>query len=211
MKAGYETLIADWDDTLFDTARFLADIETIFLGRGIDKKRFEETYAVAKRGNRYSFAKHAEVFTKLGIAFPDNLRIDLENLISSKYLFPDSLVFLNFAKDFFSRRILLTLGDEEFQMKKIGASGTESFFSEIRIVSPDKKEYLKTLNLKKAVFINDNLKENIELTAEFPDMEIISKINTRKFSLREYRQSLIPCFRTLDEIKSHLQSKKNHQ
>ena len=127
----------------------------------------------------------------------------------AKLLLPDAFLFLHYLKTSNHKLILLSLGDLEFQNKKINATGIANFFDEI-IITPDSKELilekiLKQFDGEKDIwFVNDKIKETKKIIQYHPKLKPILKMSPM-FAKEEYELSQMPHFSTLTQIQQYVE------
>lgn len=204
--------IIDFDNTLFNTKLLVERIMQVFKDGGVDEIETLRSYRLScygEHGNNfgYSFANHLKVLsqdkydTKL---VEDNLN----NLLNfNDYNFDGVEEFLSFCRQQTDLMVLLTLGDDQFQRQKLANSGLEKFFDKIIIDNLCQKEkHVAQIadNKTPFYFINDNLLENKKIKNTLPNLDVVSKINLKKFSMQEYMDSQLPYFNTLTEIKNYV-------
>ena len=170
----------DFDDVLFNTKKFVADIEMTFCRRGVPADVFRETY---KNANRFSGKINKDMrtydpsfqFKKIR----EKIQIDTKQLEkdfkvltkdTSKYVFKDASVFLSkmHKKDTF----VLSFGTNKFQKEKIKNSGIEKYFNKIIIINhAEKGKAIRKIigNTKEAfLFIDDRVKFLEEVKNKYP-------------------------------------------
>jgi predicted phosphatase len=124
-------------------------------------------------------------------------------------LFPETVFFLEFLKQTSQPLVLLTFGEANFQKTKINITGIDKFF-DLVCITPDAKEkavdqILNDFKTEKDVwFINDKIEETKKVIRHFPNLKPILKISPR-FSIEEYKSSLMPYFPTLTLIQQYVQ------
>lgn len=207
--------IIDFDDTLFDAEHFKKDIASVFTSFGVSPQIFWESYKEARDSSDgktlYTFDRHLQILTKDYIFIDiEKAKSELDSLLNSAtdYLFPDSLDFLNNLKKRGLDLILLSLGEENFQFKKLEKTGLNSFFKQIFLVNDSKLNVLpKILNdhSGRPIFINDKIKETKEVAQNYPHLYSILKTRS-DVPLSEYQMSGLPFFNTLAEALTHLES-----
>ena len=119
-------IYVDFDHTLFNTTLFIKEIKKL-TKEDFRKPNVKELEKVIKENN-----------------------IDLK-----KYLYPDTLLFLE--KYSSNNLILLTRGNLDYQLFKIKESKIENYFKNIIVVNQYKG--LLNLDYKNSIFIDDNPKE----------------------------------------------------
>lgn len=165
----------DFDDSLFNTKKFRGELLRIFLGNGVSKKHFFETYydyprKTSKGLKKYDpFRQIRMLKKKIDI---DNAKIkkDLELFIrdTKKFVFPDAKNFLAGFKK--SNLFLVSYGYTEFQYKKIRNCGLFSRFFKVAIADGKKTKIIGCFVKKKEIFlfIDDRI-ENINfIKKDFP-------------------------------------------
>jgi len=202
----------DLDKTIYDTDRLLDDMWAVAQNYNIkrsdyDKAFMESLHTVNEIQYDYSFEEHLNFLKKIGYDIEDEFLNELNSLVNNNYLFPESENFINFLKEHSKQVILLTAGDTHFQMSKIIGCGAEKIFDEIMVSEIQKVEYFSRHfkgQANKALFINDNLKENEAIKLMYPELNVICKFNPKKYSEDEMKQSGLPYFKTLFEIKNYV-------
>ena len=87
-----------------------------------------------------------------------NLNQEVESLYNNSYVFEDVIPFLEKYKNY--NLILLTLGDIDYQNRKIESSNLSKYFQDIIITDVDKSQL--DINYKDNLFIDNNPKELIK-------------------------------------------------
>ncbi len=172
------TIILDFDDVLFNTARFKEELAMLFKEHKVD---FWGTYnRVKKPRSIFSLESY------LALAKKENKRVDVKGLEKNidglfknlnQFVFPDVVDFL---KNFQNHDlILISWGEKKFQDRKIYSLGKEfiSFFDKV-ITGPTKKaeildKILKSYKSRPVVFIDDKLEELKEIKKGFKDVILI--------------------------------------
>lgn len=178
------TIILDFDDVLFDTARFKEVLAVIFKKYKIDYKKNYNQARISK--GVYSLKKRLKLAKKENKeADIKKLKKDLDKLFVNlqQFLFPDVLDFLKTFKK--HNLILLSWGDKKFQKRKIYGLGQEfvSLFDKI-ITGPVEKaeilgKILKTYKSRPVIFIDNSPQELEKIRKRFKDV-ILIKINRNK-------------------------------
>lgn len=169
-------IFVDFDDSLFNTKKFRGQLIRIFLGSGVVRKDFLNTYydypkKTAKGLKKYIPEKQIEILEKKTNIDGGKLRKDFKKFIQDTkgFVFPDVSGFLKNIKK--NNLYLITYGSTNFQIKKIKNSGLFSKFCKIIITDSDKKAVIKRFVEKKEtfIFIDDRI-ENINLVKKhFPN------------------------------------------
>ena len=95
----------DWDDTIYNTVAFKADIFGIFAKHGASEEDIIETFrrslcTVAPHQYDYTFEEHTQFLRDLGYELPNTVEEELNALFYKDYLFSDAKDFLQFLKIF---------------------------------------------------------------------------------------------------------------
>ncbi|MBI2037912.1 MAG: hypothetical protein HYT15_03225 [Candidatus Magasanikbacteria bacterium] len=201
----------DWDNTIYNTVAFETDIFNIFGRYGASLADIKKTFlkslcTVSPHHYDYTFEEHAQFLRDLGYALPPTVEAELTALFSKDYIFADTVSFLQFLKSISKNVILLSAGDENFQMHKINGSHIVSHFDEVIIVGGDKEKYLiNNYNEEKIFFVNDNVHENTLVVKEAPFATVITKFNTVRYTEDQVKEVGVPYFKTLTEIKQYVE------
>jgi FMN phosphatase YigB (HAD superfamily) len=177
-------IILDFDDVLFNTKEFRSDLKNIFLKNGVPKKVFEKCYygstKITKRKlEKYDVIKHIQAIEKeMGIK-ADNIKKEINGLIKNcqKYIFNDSIVFLNY----FSKKniFLISYTNTRFQNRKISRSGIKKFFRKAILTDGLKSEGIKKikkdLKPKKELiyFLDDRVEQIEDIKKNYPQVVTI--------------------------------------
>jgi FMN phosphatase YigB (HAD superfamily) len=158
-------IFIDFDDVLFNTQAFTAFLQEIFKNFGIGKELFRQTYEEVKKhtgGKNFSYTFEAHVK-----ALQDHLEFDGEGLLqvlknetadTSKFLFPDTLPFLEFLRKAGHSAWILSFGDSGYQMMKIQSSGVGDRVGGVIITQERKERALEQQGLtqnEEAYFFDD--------------------------------------------------------
>jgi len=186
-------IILDFDYTLFDAKKFknyLAKSLQIF---GVNKKLWQETYdQIRYRSNKeadYSPKKHLKILAAKTNNQLSDLKTAYDKIINNcaKFLYADSLDFLQKLQAKNLRLILLTFGNPSFQRQKIRASGINKYFKKIFCTNKDKFKVSNQIpNADNALFINDNPDEITKLQKIHPKADFIQikRPNAKKFAVK---------------------------
>ena len=140
-------MFIDFDNTLFDTRKLKKDLFAVFSRYGFKEEEISSTYKKACEDYIYSPSEHADELYKIKPFDKKNAESELDELYKNipEYLFNDSIDFLkNLDKDKFEIN-LLTLGDLDFQKKKVDFSNISKYFENIYYCKDQKWIFLKTL------------------------------------------------------------------
>jgi len=167
-------IIIDFDDVLFNTARFKEELARVFAKNNVPEKEFKHSYdACAKNiGNglvrRNVYAQIVFLEEKLGIG-GEKLRKGLDDFLSdtSRFVFPDAGEFFSWFKK--EDLILFSFGGSDFEKKKIMNSGLAPFFG--RIILTGETKSIGEIGLaigEKFIFIDDRTEHIENIKNEMP-------------------------------------------
>lgn len=180
----------DFDRTLFDTDNFLKDLETIIY-KYVSKNKYNLVLKKLKYYNIFNIIEN--------LSLDKNLFNDVLNN-TNKYLFPDTITFLDFLKENNFKINILSRGDIEYQNFKIKSCGLNNYFNEI-IICLDNKT-LNNIDYHTSLFIDDNPKDIIDLREKRPLYLFRIKRENTKYS--KIKISNVLEFNNLEEIKSKI-------
>jgi FMN phosphatase YigB (HAD superfamily) len=169
------TIIFDFDDTLFDTARLKDDIFSLLSRLGISRDVILETYIKSqdKYGN-YTPDAHF-MFLRKHHNLSDEILTVYKSINFSTYLFTEVLDLLNALHSKY-KLVLLTKGNPDFQNTKISSVDISHFFHETSIVLDTKENFLCNYATESPIyFVNDKENENKKIANLFPHFKIINK------------------------------------
>lgn len=147
----------DFDRTLFDTDHFYSNILKIIENNGISLDLFN-TYKDKLKNNGFNPKDILDALKK-EITFDEKVYLEIEELIkkSFQYIYDDVITFLKKMKEKKYHLYILSMGNTEYQKKKIKYSNLESYFDDIIITLKLKGEL--PIDYKNSVFIDDSLRE----------------------------------------------------
>lgn len=152
-------LFIDFDGTLFDTRHLKIELFNAFRSMGFAEDQIELTYKKACEDYIYSPIEQLQLLQNFKKCDIQEAIEKLEELYKKvpNYLFKDSVDFLkNLDREKYEVN-LLTLGDEDFQKKKVDSSGITKYFDNIYYCRDQKWIFLKTLvDLEEKFFIIDD-------------------------------------------------------
>ena len=163
-------IFIDFDGVIFNAERFRNDIKRIFIKSGFSERDFDRTYSYLKqKGIYYSPERQARILNA------DNnkkkeISASIEKLLadsSKKYIFKDVRNFLGFfkKKDIY----ILSLGNINFQNKKIKSIKLGKYFKKIIVTDKSKDNEIKKIIKKEKIksdekiFFIDDSANNIEI------------------------------------------------
>ncbi|EKD43500.1 MAG: hypothetical protein ACD_72C00248G0004 [uncultured bacterium] len=202
----------DFDDILFKTYVFKEDIFGCFARCGVSRADYALTYNQAVFGPvqgyfDYTFEKHANLLRDLGYQIPDSTIDELNNLLENNYNNSQAEDFLLNCKKFTKKLILLSAGEPKLQNKKINASGLAKYFDEVVIIDGGKGPKIESIidGAPKIYYVNDNLKENIEIKKYLPRIILAALKHQIQWDNEDYRKYNLPFFNSLEEIKNYVE------
>ncbi len=205
--------VIDFDDTLFNTHHFKkARMETL-QKIGVSEKDYQETYREALKKNdvfSYSNHRHSELLALRGYSV-EKVMEALEKTTGDrlqKFLFPDTVAFMQKLTKTGESVVLLSLGEPSFQELKVKGSGIASYFDRIFMVENSKEyvihEIIDTGKKEEDIwFINDKVGETVLVKNKFPRLRIVLR-KSDSINEEEYIQSKLPYYQTLSEIYEYI-------
>jgi len=185
-------IIFDFDDVLFNTAKFKKDFLNLFKEKfNITEEEFEKSYIEARKRNgisNYVFEHHLEILnSQFGLNEKDikkELKLFGKNL--SKYVFIDVEEKLKILKESGHVLFIVTFGSKFIQQMKIDGSGLNYLFRDIMITDTNKGEMVTRLfkkykiqserDFKKTIFIDDRISHLQNVNDLYPEITSIVMI-----------------------------------
>lgn len=145
-------LYIDFDNTLFNTVEFNNDCSLLLEKYNISK---EEQVKVFKDLNKdiFDYKEILEAISKKYKIDKELLFNDYNEILKGSYLYEDTIEFLEYYKDKFELR-LLTWGNNEYQLEKIGCAKISKYFNELIITQ--KYKFDIEIDYKNSIFLDDN-------------------------------------------------------
>lgn len=140
-------LFIDFDNTLYDTRFLKKNLFEVLEGKGFSKTEVLSTYEKASSNYNYSPKSHLDELLKVREFNAKATEAIIESLYldAPEHLFNDTIGFLKSLNREKFEVDLLTLGDSEFQKRKVKASGIDKYFDKIYYCEDQKWIFLKTL------------------------------------------------------------------
>jgi FMN phosphatase YigB (HAD superfamily) len=178
-------IVFDLDYTLMDTAKFKEALAEAVTACGVSRERYEETYRsiVKREGKVYDYDPDVHI-ESLRQDFPDadaaaEARRGIDKVVadSDKFLFPGSAELLKELRREGRELVLLTLGNERWQRRKVEHSGLRDYFDEVIATGKHKTAEIGKLAEAegKTIVINDNGEEIREMMRRAPRLTYIMK------------------------------------
>ena len=145
-------LYIDFDNTLFNTVEFNNDCSLLLEKYNISK---EEQVKVFKDLNKdiFDYKEILEAISKKYNIDKELLFNDYNEILKGNYIFDDTIEFLEYYKDKYELR-LLTWGNNEYQLEKIGCAKISKYFNELIITQ--KYKFDIEIDYKNSIFLDDN-------------------------------------------------------
>lgn len=144
----------DFDRTLFDTDMFLKDLHNLLKNNNVDMEIFNKYQDELKENGFNPF----DILKKMENDSPFNNDVykQLDELIenSNTYVYSDVDRFLEILKEKKYHIILLTKGNEDYQLAKIKNTDVIKYFDDIIITLKNKGKL--DINYQNDIFIDDN-------------------------------------------------------
>lgn len=187
ISAGNKPLfIFDLDHTLFDTARFKADMFSSLKGFNIPRRAVERAYEelMNPRGKflyDYHVGDHLRILRRKYV-FPLEAGKKAFFKIftrSRRYVYPKVFDLLAFLKAKNSKLVLLTRGNRRFNLRKSNDSGLRKYFHTVIAGAEDKvlalREIVKKHGPAEVWFIGDSVEELKEAGRLYPEINCVLK------------------------------------
>ena len=145
-------LYIDFDNTLFNTVKFNDNCSSFLEKYNISK---EEQVKVFKDLNKdiFDYKEILEAISKKYNIDKELLFNDYNEVLKGNYIFDDTIEFLEYCKDKYDLR-LLTWGNNEYQLEKIGCAKISKYFNELIITQ--KYKFDIEIDYKNSIFLDDN-------------------------------------------------------
>ena len=182
----------DFDGTLFDSTKHYQEYINIFKKYNIDI----ESYLNKEYKNNKNFDSLSKQIIKEYNLNPSIYK-DLDKLYTNNLIFKDAISFLeeNYNK---YDLILLTLGNIDYQQKKINKTNISKYFKDIIITDKDKS--LLNIDYTKGIFIDNNPLELKKFYNSKAKYLIRIKRDTDKYSKINLDIKNIPEFIDFNEL-----------
>lgn len=150
----------DFDYTLFNTYEFRNGLYKILEANGLDKNYLKLTPELKISGQKLMNIKEEfKTLSKTKNIPLDNFLVPLQELYSKsdKFVYDDTVDFLNYLKSKKHKLHVITWGDKEFQKEKLVASKLYDYFDE-RIYAETLK-YKLDIDYENGIFIDDSVRD----------------------------------------------------
>lgn len=209
-----DSLIIEFDRTIYDTAQFKNALANALTPFGVSPAVFWSTYPQARAridANHRAYYhpnRHVDILKEFLTCDTETAEQQLDQVIGNghRFLFPDTLDFLNRMVSLNVKMVLVSYGVTEFGRRKVIASGVEPFMSDI-IYTQEKRPEVVARILKgdeqKIFLISDKLHEMKEVAKNFPLVVPILK-RRPEIPLLTYRETGLLNFDNLKAIQEYL-------
>ena len=181
----------DFDGTLFNSTKLYNDFIKFFKKYNIDELSINKLYKQEKNLDTLA----TSLIKKYSL--PQSISEEFNQIYSKKLIYKDIIPFLEkYSKKYYL--ILLTLGNESFQQKKISSTNISKYFKEIIITNKDKSKL--NIDYSNGIFIDNNpleLKKFYNANAKYL---IRIKRKTDKYSKLNLDINNIPEFNNFTEL-----------
>ena len=138
-----------------------------------------------------------------------NLKEEVENLYSNRFVYDDVIVSLEKLKDWYEL-IILTYGNINYQVKKINGSNLGKYFTDI-IITPKNKSLLDEVDYKNSIFIDNNPKEVKRFVLVNSKEVIRIRRESDKYSVKDSEVEVLEYTSFLDIVKYLLGKVKSYR
>jgi len=187
-------LFIDFDGTMFNTASFKSVMFDIFLKLGFNLTDIQNTYMAECMDYKYHVERNLERLMKIKSVDENEAKEKIGMMFHKipDYIFDDTVEVLKSIDQNKYELNLLTLGDEDFQRKKVDASFLGKYFDNIYFATDQKWDYLKKLVDENEFFVLvddrgdtvENIKKNfpkslpIEINRPGEEQDLMEQDNT---------------------------------
>lgn len=182
----------DFDGTLFDSTKHYQEYKNIFKKYNIDIESYFN--------KEYKKEKNFDILTKKIIKeynLNPSIYKEIDKIYSEKLIFKDAITFLKENHNKYDL-ILLTLGNIDYQQKKINKTNINKYFKEIIITNKDKSRL--DIDYTKGIFIDNNPLELKKFYNSKAKYLIRIKRETDKYSKIDLDIKNIPEFINFDQL-----------
>ncbi len=205
-------IILDFDDTLFDTARFKEARREVLLQLGVSDEAYIKTYMAARQTREghmvYSDDRHADLLCHEG--FDRDIMYEALHAVTEEmpaFLFADAHESIQALKLLNKRVVVVSVGDTQYNGLKVSKTRIDDVVDEVIITIKDKTEvlgrYIEAKPQREVWFVNDKVDETERVKEQWPEIRAVLK-QSPTIPLAEYEKSGLPYFSTLSEIKEHI-------
>lgn len=165
-------IFIDFDGTLFDTSAFKSEIVRAFTLSGYEPEDIRSTYIAECLDYKYSPEGQFKRLLDIKHSNEKLVYSRLNNLYANipKYLYEDSCGFLTDIDRGKYQSNILTLGDLDFQTKKVMKSGLMDLIENLYICAEQKWDYMKNIVQPRDYFVMiDDRADTLEnVKAKYP-------------------------------------------
>ena len=191
----------DFDGTIYNSGKLYKNFINIFNNYNIDTKYIEETLNNSNQKDLDNIANKIIKEKNLN----KNIIQELNNINTKDLVFKDIIPFLEkYTKKY--DLILLTLGNHDYQEKKINSTNISKYFKDIIITNKDKSK-LESIDYINGIFIDNNPIELKKFYNSKATNLIRIRRNEDKYSKLDLNLFNIPEFTSFKELdqSNHLQ------
>ena len=201
----------DFDDTIFNSGKFIKDFKKVFRRHGVSSEEFEKSYIPCSEGicgktfMEYDLERQLlDIENRHGKL--TKMRRELHDFIvnSQKYVFDD---FYEFTKKIPKENIfLISFGKSSFQRSKIKHSGVLSYVQDYVLTSSSKAECINEIfsrnerGERKLTFVDDRVDQLEDVKEKFPEMILYRMIRPEGRYIKAITPDNIPEINKLTDI-----------
>lgn len=175
--------VLDLDYTLLDTARLKKEMGREFAACGVSPERFVETYRMTVEAdpNAYDYdpVRHVAMVSDELTCGQEELLDRVNRLLGDlrRFLYPGTEDFLRALRSMGARLVLVTLGNESWQRRKVSGCGLDGLLDEVTTAISDKVPAVAKLVAAEdtVVVVNDNCDEIWRMSESLPGLIYLAK------------------------------------
>lgn len=181
-------IYVDFDRTLFDTDKFLEDLDNVLMNFNIDVNTFLE-YVKKDEENGFNPGNVLKIMEK-EYSINKDIYKEIEDLIkkSEQYVYSDVYSFMRSVKEKNYKIFILTKGNNEYQLSKIRNTSLFNYLDGVLVTLKLKGEL--DLNYKDSIFIDDNPKELESIIKRKPQRIIRIERKNAKYNMIKLNKNL---------------------
>ena len=192
-----ELLVIDFDRTVFDSDALYRDLYKLCKVNGIDRDFLDPSLALVPPDNLlFNFFLMVQRNRKIKPVMIEKVVAEMQSYIREKghlYVFDASRLFLSSAIESGWKVVILTYGDQGFQLAKFIGSKLSDLCHSFIVTSDVKWNQLEILGITPTIFLDDNPKNIDEIKTKFPETTVveIKRPNTKYQNVLSIKADLV--------------------